>query len=163
MNAAELIKQLQLQQHVEGGYFRRTYESSSGAVFQTEHGARHSMTSIYYLLSDESPLGHWHLNQSEIVHYYQLGNPLLYSMIDGDGNLQQVVLGPDLGAGQRLQLTVGGGVWKTSKLLPGETDFGLISEAVSPGWHPDDMRMIGKQELIDLFPGLEQQINSIES
>ena len=150
MDAEQLIKELGLESHVEGGYYRRTFEASHRDKVATEHGPRFTMTSIFYLLTSDSPIGHWHLNQSDILHYYHLGDPVHYYMLHPDGRLETAVLGPDLAAGQQLQLTVKGGVWKASHLPVG--DYGLISEAVSPGFEYSDMQL-GKRDLLEAeFP-----------
>ena len=145
-----VIEQLGLEEHVEGGYFRRTFQADHREKIDLGDGPRFTMTSIFYLLTSDSPIGHWHLNQSDILHYYHLGDPVHYYMLHPDGRLETAVLGPDLAAGQQLQLTVKGGVWKASHLPVG--DYGLISEAVSPGFEYSDMQM-GKRDLLEAeFP-----------
>ncbi|MEP5569405.1 MAG: cupin domain-containing protein [Halioglobus sp.] len=145
-----IIKQLELEAHREGGYFKRSFQADHREKIATDNGPRYTLTSIYYLLTIESPVGHWHLNQSDIIHYYQLGGPIDYYIIQPDGTLSTVTLGPDLAAGQQLQLTVRGGNWKASCLTTG--DYGLISEAVSPGFDYDDMNIAQSEKLIADFP-----------
>ena len=55
MDVDELIEQLGLEAHEEGGYFRRTFEAGHRDKIDTEHGPRFTLTSIYYLLTRESP------------------------------------------------------------------------------------------------------------
>jgi len=150
MDIEELIEQLGLEAHVEGGYFRRTFEAGHRDKINTEHGPRFTMTSIYYLLTRESPTGHWHLNRSDILHFFHLGEPVTYYLIHPDGELETVVMGPDPGQGHVLQLAVRGGTWKASHLPAG--DYGLISEAVAPGFEYDDMELGTAEKLLELFP-----------
>ncbi|TDG15918.1 cupin domain-containing protein [Seongchinamella unica] len=145
-----VIEQLGLESHVEGGYFKRTFQADHREKIDQGSGPRFTMTSIFYLLTADSPVGHWHLNRSDIVHYYHLGAPLNYYLIHPDGTLETAVLGPDLAAGQQLQLTVTGGTWKASHLAHG--DYGLISEAVSPGFDYEDMRLGDRATLLAAFP-----------
>lgn len=145
-----VIRQLQLEPHLEGGYYRRSFQADHRARIDQGHGERFTLTSIYYLLSADSPIGHWHLNHSDILHYYHLGQPLTYYMIHPNGALETTVLGPDLTAGQQLQLAVPGGTWKASHLTSG--DYGLISEAVSPGFDYADMTLGQRRELVQQFP-----------
>jgi len=145
-----VIEQLGLESHVEGGYFRRTFQADHRDKIDQGNGPRFTMTSIFYLLTADSPVGHWHLNRSDIIHYFHLGAPVHYYLILPDGTLETAVLGPDLAAGQQLQLTVRGGTWKASHLPHG--DYGLVSEAVSPGFEYEDMRLGNKAELLQLFP-----------
>ncbi|MEP4145955.1 MAG: cupin domain-containing protein [Halioglobus sp.] len=145
-----VIEQLQLEAHLEGGHFKRSFQADHREKIATDNGPRYTLTSIYYLLSAESPVGHWHLNQSDIIHYFHLGSPIDYYLIHADGNLTTATLGPDLAAGQQLQLTVRGGTWKASHLATG--DYGLISEAVAPGFDYEDMSIAKRRELIAVFP-----------
>ena len=62
LTAEAVAEQLQLDGHMEGGFFRRTYESDYRLL--TPGGdERLSMTSIFYLLAAQSPIGHFHLNR----------------------------------------------------------------------------------------------------
>ena len=110
------------------------------------------MTSIFYLLTTDGPIGHFHRNRSDIVHYFHLGDPIEYVLIHPDGRLETVEMGPDPTRGQRLQLTVAGGVWKASRLTEGPAGYGLISEAVTPGFDYADMTLGRTSDLIARFP-----------
>lgn len=149
MDKNTVISRLGLLPHPEGGYFRRTYASSQLHV-GADTVARAAMTSIYYLLTRDNPVGHWHRNTSDIVHYFHHGDPLRYWLICPAGNLSEVYLGHDLCNNQQLQLTVPGGYWKASELCSGE--YGLISEAVCPGFNVDDMQIAEAAQLTALFP-----------
>jgi predicted cupin superfamily sugar epimerase len=150
MEAEELIDALGLQPHVEGGYFRRTFQADHRERIATPAGDRFTLTSIHYLLTGESPVGHWHLNRSDIIHFFHLGAPITYYLIHPDGRLETVVLGPDPRKGHKLQLAVTGGTWKASHLSSG--DYGLISEAVAPGFEYEDMTLGKRVRLLEQFP-----------
>ncbi|MFK7829497.1 MAG: cupin domain-containing protein [Congregibacter sp.] len=161
-SAAELIELLELEGHVEGGFYRRTYEASQLPRLRTEHGERFSMTSIFYLLTREGPVGHFHLNRSDIVHYFNLGDPIDYFLMHPDGRLETVTMGPDPRQGHRLQMTVAGGTWKASRLTDGgENGFGLISEAVSPGFDFEDMTLGYIDQLAKQFPRHRELIEQL--
>lgn len=150
LSKQQVIERLNLEPHVEGGYFRRTFEASHRDKVLTEVGERFTLTSIYYLLTDESPIGRWHLNQSDILHAYHLGAPIRYYLIYPDGSLQVKTLGADIMMGHELQFVVPGGVWKASELVDGE--YGLLSEAVAPGFDFTDMQLGKKSDLLQSFP-----------
>ena len=151
-SAQALIDALGLEGHVEGGFFRRTYEATEKPRIDEGAGERFSMTSIFYLLTAEGPVGHFHRNRSDIVHYFHLGDPIEYVLIHADGHLERVVMGPDPTLGHRLQLTVSGGIWKASRLTAGSAGYGLISEAVTPGFDYADMSLGVTSELLRSFP-----------
>lgn len=147
-----LIEKLELQEHIEGGYFSRTYQSPM------QSGMRPLMTSIYYMLTSNRPIGHFHKNKSDIMHYFHLGSPMEYLTISPEGKLETFLLGPDISQGHLLQLLVKGGYWKASILKQGE--FGLLSEAVAPGFDYSDMTIAKPDILQTLFPNLWDQIVS---
>ncbi|QRK81911.1 cupin domain-containing protein [Pseudomonas granadensis] len=151
-NIQGVINALDLEAHIEGGYFRRTYQSDHRASLETSTGPRYLLTSIYYLLTEQSPVGQFHFNQSDILHYFHLGDPIEYSLMRADGSLQTLVMGSDILSGQHLQLPVPGGIWKASRLMDGPHGFGLISEAVSPGFDFADMEMADRGKLTAQFP-----------
>jgi len=145
-----LIESLGLEEHIEGGYFIRTYQSPM------QSGIRPLMTSIFYMLTSEKPIGHLHKNKSDIMHYFHLGSPILYLTISPEGQLETFTLGPDILQGHSLQLLVKGGYWKASILQQGE--FGLLSEAVAPGFDYSDMTIAKPDELQMQFPHIWDQV-----
>lgn len=150
MTKDELIAHLQLEQHIEGGWFRRIYTAQP--TIATANGERAAMSAIHYLLTDDSPIGHLHRNHSDILHFWQLGSAVRYWLIDPVGALSSVVLGPNLRDDQQLQLLVPGGWWKASELTTGE--YGLVSEAVCPGFDFADHEMGDRAQLTTRHPNL---------
>jgi uncharacterized protein len=160
-DAKQVAQALHLSGHVEGGFYRRTYQADHRELISTSGGERYLMTSIYYMLTSQSPIGHFHRNTSDIMHYYHLGNPIRYTLIYPDGKLVTVIMGSDVTQGQVLQLMVKGGIWKASELLGGDYDYGLISEAVSPGFDFADMTLGEKEKLSAQFPQHQALINRL--
>lgn len=156
MNKQQLIERLSLAPHIEGGYFRRTYCAELQLDMPGYATPRQLLSSIFYMLTDDSPIGHLHRNKSDIVHYFHGGSPLTYIVLHPDGMLEKATLGFDLDQGQQLQLTVRGGCWKASELKAGE--FGLISEAVAPGFDYEDMELAQTDAMKSQFPDLWPQI-----
>lgn len=157
MNKQQLIEKLSLMPHIEGGYFSRTYSSDLKMELPPDSKPRYLLSSIFYMLTDDSPVGYLHKNKSDIIHYFHGGSPLSYLIVHPDGNLERKVLGVDLDRGQQLQLIVRGGCWKASELETGE--FGLISEAVSPGFEYDDMELAKEETIKNRFPHLWDQVS----
>jgi predicted cupin superfamily sugar epimerase len=151
MNKKDLIESLQLAPHLEGGYFRRTYESTFSTGL-TKAAKRPLMSSIYYLLTDDSPIGFFHRNRSDIVHYWHSGHSLTYLLIDPEGEFSKVVLGPNVTDGEELQLIVPGGYWKATLLAQGQ--YGLLSEAVAPGFEYEDMELASTEQMQQDYPKL---------
>ncbi|WP_238549460.1 cupin domain-containing protein [Congregibacter litoralis] len=161
IDAQTLIESLDLKGHVEGGFYRRTYEATNQPRVDSDGAERFSMTSIYYLLTAEGPIGHFHQNRSDIVHYFHLGDPIEYVLIHPDGEMETRVMGADPRKGQLLQMTVPGGVWKASRLTGVEQGYGLISEAVSPGFDYGDMTLGVTAELLATYPQHRSYIEAL--
>ena len=151
MNKSLIIQQLGLERHPkEGGYFKRCYSSPYKTA--TPQGERLSCSVIYYLLTDDQPIGYLHRNQSDIIHYFHGGYPLRYLVITPQGELEQHWLGNDLLAGQQPQLVVSGGSWKAAILEDGE--FSLISESVTPGFDYADNELAETSIISNCYPEL---------
>ncbi|KAK1754679.1 RmlC-like cupin domain-containing protein [Echria macrotheca] len=151
-----ILNTLQMQPHVEGGYFAETdrdprlvpspfppvpASSDSTSLGNTSKASaerpgfdpavRNASTSIYYLLTPASPQGNFHRNRGRTVHTLHRGRGR-YVVIHADEHEPRVetfVVGQDLAAGEKLQWIVEGGKFKASFLLPDESD-GKSSEGL---------------------------------
>lgn len=149
----QLVETLNLEAHIEGGYYRQTFKADDSRHVATDNGARVTMTSIYYLLAADSPIGHFHKNSSDIMHYFHAGDPITYFLIYPDGQIETKILGPDVLSGHEYQFVVKGGVWKASELpTDGIFGYGLLGEAVAPGFEYQDMQLAEQDKLIAEFP-----------
>jgi len=154
-SADELIRHFNLMPHPkEGGYFRETYRSNetfSGAVLPQHYGGeRAACTAIYYLLTPTTFSAMHRLQTDEIFHFY-LGSPLRMLQLHPDGVGHSIVLGPDVLAGQQLQVVVPRGVWQGSFLEPGG-DFALVGCTVAPGFDYADYEHGDRRTLLQQFP-----------
>lgn len=139
MNKNDLIQQLSLVEHIEGGYFTETHRSEENLSTNRAGQDRSLLTSIYYLLTDDRPIDRFHCNQSDIMHYFHCGSAITYLILEPSGKLNKVKLGLNFDRGEVAQLLVPGGFWKAAVLEEGE--FGLIGEAVTPGFDYRDMEI----------------------
>ena len=129
-----LIAKLHLQEHPEGGYFFETdrdpsrvpnpFQSSSNGT--DEDSSRVACTTIYYLLTPASPIGHSHRNKARTIHTLHKGRGR-YVIIHEDerekgekARVETFVVGHDIHGGERVQWIVEGGKFKASFLLPDE-------------------------------------------
>jgi len=158
MTTDELKRQLVLQPHpVEGGYFRRTY-TSTGTV-NLPRGTRAQGTAIYYLL-EAGTFSEMHvLDSDEIFHFY-LGDSVEMLQLHPDGGSAVLTLGPDLAAGQNVQLVVPAGVWQGTRLI-GDGKMALLGCTVTPGFDFADYRNATAEELIAEWPHEAERIRNL--
>jgi hypothetical protein len=163
MTAEEIKALLRLEPHpVEGGFFRRTYTSSVSVALLG--GVRPYGTAIYYLL-EEGTFSEMHvLSSDEIFHFY-LGDPVQMLQLLPDGGSRVVTLGPDLAAGQHVQLVVPAGVWQGTRLVDdgkaGGGKVALLGCTVTPGFDFADYRNASADELIAKWPQEVKRIKAL--
>lgn len=128
MTAMDVIRQLQLAPHPEGGWYREIYRSTD----RVQRGAesRSATTAIYYLL-EQRQLSRWHVvDADEIWHFYS-GAPL--ELLAYDPQSRQLTRHL-LHAGTAEVRPVGvipSGVWQAARSLG---EYSLVGCTVSPGF-----------------------------
>lgn len=142
-SAAELIEQLGLTAHPEGGWYRETWRGEAGP------DGRAGGTAIIFLLRS-GEASHWHRVDAAELWLWQAGDPLELRFSASDaGPVRSVILGADIGAGQQLQGLVAKDEWQAARpagvpvhgytlvsciVVPG-FDFAGFTLA-APGWEP---------------------------
>ena len=158
MTAAEIKDLLKLSPHpIEGGHFRRTY--TSGLTVETPQGARAAGSAIYYLL-EAGTFSEMHVLESDEMFHFYLGDPVEMLQLLPDGGSKVVTLGPDLAAGQQVQLTVPAGVWQGTRLV-GDGKVALLGCTVTPGFDFADYRNAGFKELAARWPWEKERIRGL--
>ena len=149
-----LIKELDLQPHPEGGYFKEVYRSSgeinSESLDSRYVGKRNYATSIYFLLTSDTFSAFHKINQDEIWHFYH-GSSVKIHMISETGDYSNVVVGKDLINGEKLQFVVPGGYWFAANVMS-LNDYSLVGCTVSPGFDFKDFQLAERNDLIHQFP-----------
>lgn len=136
--ADELIALLQLEPHVEGGYFRRDFCADGKVQPLDGRGTRHGFSSIYYLLT-EGTHSRWHrVLSDEAWHYYE-GAPLALLMVPPvGGDVVQVALGP-VSVHARPQHVVPAGWWQAAYTLG---EFTLAGCSLGPAFDYADFVLL---------------------
>ena len=136
--AAHLIETLDLFAHPEGGYYREVFRSAATVHPTDGREGRSSLTSIYFLLTEEDHSS-WHVVSSDEVWHHYEGDPLELLTIDPDTfELNRVVLGP-IEAGAVPVQVVPAGQWQAAQSLGGYT---LVGCSVGPGFDFTDFTLM---------------------
>jgi len=122
MTADQIIAELGLAPHPEGGHYRQTWAA--------ENEGRPTATCIYFLLTADE-VSHWHRVDAAEIWLYHAGAPLVLSISDTEaGPAQDHLLTPDLAQG-RPQIIVPAHHWQAARSTGAYT---LVSCVVSPGF-----------------------------
>jgi predicted cupin superfamily sugar epimerase len=157
--AQDLITVLNLQPLPrEGGYYRETYRAPLRLPDRFGQD-RSAATAIYYLLTPDSFSALHRLPTDEIYHFY-MGAPVRMLQLWPDGSGRTVVLGPELLAGQSVQLVVPAGVWQGSFLEPGG-DFALLGTTMAPGFDFADYEAADGDALTARYPAFADLIRQL--
>ena len=152
--AAELITELQLERHPEGGYYREIFRSAGLVEPADGRGPRAALTTIYFLL----PAGinsRWHrVTSDEVWHLYE-GGPLEVLTVD-----------PAFSALSRHELqprapvcTVAAAHWQAARTLG---DYALAGCTVAPGFDFEDFTILGSDAASTLrLLALDQELASL--
>jgi uncharacterized protein len=163
MDAFNFIKNLHLQPHPEGGYFKETYRSNENiaqdALPKRFAGERSYSTAIYFLLQKRDRSVFHRIKSDECWHFYE-GGTLLIHVIETNGNYYSVKLGRDLAAGETFQYVVPANTWFASEPAPG-IEFCLAGCTVAPGFDFADFEIAGKSKLLAFFPQHREIINRL--
>lgn len=158
MTADEIKTLLKLVPHpIEGGFFRQTYVSEVSVALL--RGVRPYGTAIYYLLEAGSFSEMHKLASDEIFHFY-LGDPVEMLQLHPDGGSAIVTLGPDLSAGQQVQVIVPAGVWQGTRLI-GDGKCALLGCTVTPGFDYADYRSGTYADLAANWPEQAERIRAL--
>jgi predicted cupin superfamily sugar epimerase len=148
------IAQLDLSPHPEGGHYRQTYKSEltlpKNSLPDEFHGDRCASTAIYFLLEGAQFSAFHRIASDELWHFYA-GSTLVVYVIDTEGNLSELQLGPSPELGETFQAVVPAGCWFASQVQD-EAGFALVGCTVAPGFDFADFAMAERAELARAYP-----------
>jgi predicted cupin superfamily sugar epimerase len=151
----QLIKQLQLVAHPEGGFYRETYRSDATVARVEPAGAgmaRSASTAIYYLLCDGA-YSAWHRIKSDEVWHFYAGGVLAVHVLDPLGHCVTHRLGNPLvhGAAVGFQAVVPAGCWFAAECSEAHA-YALAGCTVAPGFEFSEFELADPQVLQRNYP-----------
>ena len=152
-DAERWIRDLQLQRHPEGGWFREVYRASEmiprrGLPARFTADRSHS-TAIYFLLEGSDFSALHRLKQDELWHFYD-GERVTLDMIDSDGDVSTAILGLNVDAGEQPMAVVKAG--SLFGATAAADSYGLVGCTVAPGFDFNDFDMPSREQLLVQFP-----------
>ena len=154
MNGKEIVQNLELLEHPEGGFYKETYRSIC-SIETDQNTIRNISTAIYFLLENDNK-SLFHRIQSDELWFFHQGEPLEIVFIK-DGVLNTIILGNSFENGEVFQAKIPENTWFASgvKNLKG---YSLVSCTVAPGFDFADFELASRENLIQEFPHLKEII-----
>lgn len=140
----DVIEQLRLAPHPEGGFFRETFRAKESVM--TPRGPRSSSTAIYFLLPAQE-FSAWHrVSADEVWHHYSGVRVEIHTIDTATRSYEKHVLDSS-----SPQLVVPADVWQAA-FATGEKAHALCGCTVAPGFDFADFEMPTRAELLRAFP-----------
>jgi predicted cupin superfamily sugar epimerase len=132
----QIIAELELVPHPEGGWYRELYRS--GQSVDTALGPRSALTTIYYLLQSGQH-SRWHVVDADEVWHFYAGAPLELLTYDP----RRATLGRRMltsaGSGGAPVGIVAAGIWQAARCLG---DYSLLGCTVGPGFQFSGFQLV---------------------
>ena len=140
MKSAEFyIKHLDMEPHIEGGYFKECLLSGDTISYRGMKDRR-LWSSIYFLLS-EGEVSHLHIIDSDEVWYFHDGNPLTIYMMSPEGMLSSPKLGLDA--------------------ANGELPHSLVGCMCAPGFRYETFELPTREEIAAKYPEYAERLGRL--
>ncbi|MEJ6777592.1 MAG: cupin domain-containing protein [Crocinitomicaceae bacterium] len=149
----QIINELELIPHPEGGFYKETYRSEGSiesSMLNGFDGDRSFCTAIYFMLTKGTFSAFHKIKSDEMWHHYD-GAAIELHMISPKGKHSIIIIGKDFSNGEHPQYVVPGGCWFASRVKD-EASFSLLGCTVSPGFDFSDFVLPTRKEFTVLFP-----------
>lgn len=159
----EIVKLLQLEPNATCGFVRVTFVSreavAPGGLPAPFADGRPLGSALYFLVTPDAPVRLHRIRNDQLYHYY-LGDPLEVFLLHADGTSETVVVGPDIRAGQRVQLFIPGSTFHTARLA-GKKRWFLGASTEWPGVVPADVEIGNLDQIAPKYPSVEADLRAI--
>ena len=154
LTADDVRALLGLEPHPTCGFVRETFRSARsiapGGLPEPFGDGRPLGSALYFMVTPSAPVKLHRIRNDQLYHYY-LGDPIEVLLLCVDGTSELVVLGPDLRAGQRVQLLIAGNTFHTARIA-GQRRWFLGASTEWPGVEPVDVELGNADELAARYP-----------
>lgn len=142
MTAKKHIEKLNLEHHIEGGYFREIY------LCDTKIEDRSIASSIYFLI-EQSDFSAFHIIGQDEQWVHLEGEGMCIHMITKDGEYSKVVVGTDYESGQVPSFVVPANTYFASEAMGA---YSLVVCNVFPAFRYEDFLLPKQEDFIKMFP-----------
>jgi predicted cupin superfamily sugar epimerase len=164
MTAEEVRALLKLEPHATCGFVRVTFMSEKriapGGMPPPFAEGRPTASALYFMVTPDAPVRLHRIHNDQLYHYY-LRDPIDVLMLHADGTTKRAVVGPDLRAGQCLQLLIPGNTFHTARIVGGRRWF-LGASTEWPGVEPADVEIGDVDALGAKYPDVANDLRAFQ-
>lgn len=164
MTAEEIRALLKLEPHATCGFVRVTFMSETriapGGLPPPFAEGRPAGSALYFMVTPDAPVRLHRIRNDQLYHYY-LGDPIEVLMLRADGSTERVVVGPDLRAGQRVQLLIAGNTFHAARVI-GRQRWFLGASTEWPGVEPADVEIGDVEVLAAKYPQVAADLRAFQ-
>jgi uncharacterized protein len=163
LTSDEILRLLGLEPNATCGFVRVTFVSKlsigRGALPAPFENERPLGSALYFMVTPGAPVRLHRIRNDQLYHYY-LGDPLEVFLLHGDGTTERIIVGPDLRAGQHVQLLIPGNTFHTARLI-GRGRWFLGASTEWPGVVPADVEIGDLDQLAGRYPAVAADLRAI--
>jgi predicted cupin superfamily sugar epimerase len=164
MTTEEIRALLKLEPHATCGFVRVTFVSekwiAAGGLPPPFAEGRPTGSALYFMVTPDAPVRLHRIHNDQLYHYY-LGDPIDVLMLRTDGTTERAVVGPDLRAGQCVQILIPGNTFHTARVV-GQRRWFLGASTEWPGVEPADVEIGNAEALAAKYPGLANDLRAFQ-
>jgi uncharacterized protein len=164
LTADEVRALLKLEPHATCGFVRVSFISKKniapGGLPPPFVDGRPAGSALYFMVTPDAPVRLHRIRNDQLYHYY-LGDPIEVLMLHEDGTTERIVVGPDLRAGQRIQLLIPGNTFHTARVI-GRRRWFLGASTEWPGVEPADIEIGNVKALAAKYPSAADDLRAFQ-
>jgi uncharacterized protein len=164
LTAEEVRALLKLEPHATCGFVRVSFISNKqiapGGLPAPFADGRPAGSALYFMVTPGAQVRLHRIRNDQLYHYY-LGDPIEVLMLYESGASQRVIVGPDLRAGQRVQLLIPGNTFHTARVI-GHRNWFLGASTEWPGVEKVDVEVGDVEALAAKYPEVADDLRAFQ-
>jgi predicted cupin superfamily sugar epimerase len=164
LTAEEVCTLLKLEPHATCGFVRVSFISNKriapGVLPAPFLDGRPAGSALYFMVTPDAPVRLHRIRNDQLYHHY-LGDPIEVLILHGNGTTEHVVVGPDLRAGQSVQLLIPGNTFHTARVV-GQRRWFLGASTEWPGVEPVDVEIGDVEALAAKYPSVADDLRAFQ-
>src|SRR5438874_2961507 len=117
-------------------------------------------SALYFMVTPDAPVRLHRIRNDQLYHHY-LGDPIEVLMLHENGTSERAIVGPDLRAGQCVQLLIPGNTFHTARVI-GDRRWFLGASTEWPGVERVDVEIGDVEALAAKYPDVADDLRAFQ-